>query len=161
LARGGIKNYIDEAGLRITNLHTGMESWCDLIVSTRFDTKWGDLQIDPTKVRAGDVVLLALKEDVKVGSTRQRLIAKWQDTTIRSPEACIEDGLRHQLTVCTVCLKWWALDYLIRSVPAFKHNTARAYDAFGCRCTRCSDAHYRYLMKRTPYSGEMCAVETK
>jgi hypothetical protein len=106
---------------------------------------YGNVQIDLNQVNLGDILLVAPKELVIVGSTKNRLIASYGTKEVMSPETCDEDGS----TVCTQCIREsWTWDYLFRNtrlMSGFKHGTPRAYDVFGCRCNPCTSAHSAYM----------------
>lgn len=130
-----------------------IRDWHELDDPSQFVTvAWGNVQIDPSSVKAGDKLLLALKEDVLVGSKRTRLIARWIDITVRTPDMCIQDDLWHAMSVCTECIRdSWLWDFLFRNVrtlPGFAHGTNRAYDVFGCRCDDCTRAHSALYARR-------------
>ena len=109
---------------------------------------WGNVQIDHNRVKPGDVVTVALKERVIIGSHRRRLIAQWSDQTIVSRETCEAQETPHCFTICPECIEVWCWDYLIRDTSHminWAHGTSRAYDHFGCRCDPCTIAHGKYL----------------
>lgn len=109
---------------------------------------WGNVQIAWKQVKPGDVVTIAPKERVLIGSHRRRLIAQWCDVTVRTPEACILQDDPHLFTICPECIETWCWDYLIRDtsdMAGWVHGSARAYDYFGCRCDPCTIAHGKYL----------------
>lgn len=117
--------------------------------------KFGDVQINPYRVKTGDFLLFALKSMVVVGSTRYRLIAAYTTMRVLMPHQCEMDGLTHTLTVCTSCIHGsWRWDYLIRNISDmsnFVHGTNRAYDVFGCRCDFCTEAHQIYTNPDAKY----------
>lgn len=110
--------------------------------------KFGNVQINPYRVKTGDFLLLAEKRLVIVGSHRNRLIANYTTLRVRMPHQCEMDGIAHTMTVCTSCIHGsWTWDYLIRNISDmsnFVHGTNRAYDYFGCRCDFCTEAHQIY-----------------
>jgi hypothetical protein len=120
-------------------------------------TYWGNMQIDPNQVQVGDVLLAALKEDVVIGSTRNRLIARYGTMTVLTPQECNNQEIPHGMSVCTDCIRGsWLWDYLFRNtreMSGFCHGYPRGYDAYGCRCDPCTRAHRAYLADTTrPYS---------
>ncbi len=108
-----------------------------------------NVQIDPLQVRVGDMLLIALKGEVKVGSQPHRLIAPWGTIQVRTPGMCCDETGWHVSTVCVQCVREsWLWDYIFRNVRTlrnFAHGTPRAYDYFGCRCELCIRAHRDYL----------------
>lgn len=135
--------------------NSGKSEWSQFMAHGR------DVQIDPFQVRVGDVLLIALKSDVKVGSKPSRLIAPYQDITVLASDLCVIDGECHSMSVCVRCIREsWTWDYFFRNVRTlrnFAHGTARAYDYFGCRCARCTKAHNAYLgpTSDVPYADQV------
>lgn len=117
---------------------------------------WGNVQIAWKSVKPGDVVTIALKERVVIGSHRRRLIAQWNDHTVVSRETCEAQEIAHCFTICPECIEVWCWDHLIRDTSdmvEWAHGSARAYDYFGCRCDPCTIAHGKYLAGEYDRSG--------
>lgn len=139
----------------------GNSEWSRFIAHDR------DVQIDPHQVRTGDMLLIAEKDTVRVGSHVNRLIAVYTDIQVVLPDSCVFEGERHTSTVCTLCIQEsWLWDYLFRNVRTlrnFAHGTPRAYDHFGCRCARCTRAHNAYLGATSglPYAGQVPELGSK
>ena len=108
-----------------------------------------NVQLDPNQVRVGDLLLIATKDSVRIGSKPSRLIAEYDTIQVNHHESCGKEGEEHAMTVCNQCIRGsWLWDYLFRNVRTlrnFAHGTPRAYDYFGCRCDPCTQAHNAYL----------------
>jgi hypothetical protein len=111
-----------------------------------------NVQIDWKKVKAGDVIQITMKCELRPPgsrSSRKRLIAPYVQTVVVEPSKCCcshdwdtcpidnEKGDYHGITICPKCIETWCWDWFMRNESDFQHGTNRAYDAYGCRCPLC------------------------
>jgi hypothetical protein len=99
--------------------------------------------VDWQNVRVGQVVQIALKEDVRpasVSSPRQRIMAPYVQMVIVSHDVCTSckgDSEKSQ-TICPECIESWGYDWFVRYDETFtSHGNPRSYLYFGCRCPEC------------------------
>jgi hypothetical protein len=109
------------------------------------------MAVDWKNVRVGQIVQIALKEDVRPASTsalRSRIMAPYVQKVIVSTDVCTTcagDVDNDVQTICPECIESWGWDWFVRFDRKFNtHGETRIYQYYGCRCPEC-----RWIQKIT------------
>lgn len=122
-----------------------------------------DINTAYKNVRSGQIIQIALKEDVRPGSVRSSkklLIAPYSQVVVVEPQFCCcgwysqdenyalgcpgcgdNEMDAHGSTICPNCVDSWAIDWFVRYEPKMIHGTDTAYLTYGCRCPLCRGRH--------------------
>lgn len=122
-------------------------------------------QIDWRNVEVGQVVHIALNEDVRppaVNSRKTRIIAPYVRNVIVSTEVCTtcaHDVDADIQTICPACIETWCWDWFVRFEKRWtNHGNDTSYNYYGCRCPECRIAHKRVALAGRGKNTDSVAV---
>jgi len=111
-------------------------------------------QIDWRNVQVGQIVHIALNEDVRppsVNAPRRRIIAPYGRNVIVSTDVCTtcaHDADADYQSICPKCIETWCWDWFIRFEPSWtSHGNYLSYSMYGCRCPSCRVANKKWQLR--------------